>query len=204
MSTLTNALTTKEKVKSYLGISVATDDTMIDMLIDQSTSFIESYCGGRKFLSQSYTDIVDTKGGNKLFFYQFPVSTLTSVEYRSGTPSTPIWSIFNVDTYLLYDKAGYVGFFGNLPKLMQAIRLKYTAGYLIDFANEGTATHTLPVDLTMACTMLVAHYYTNRQASGMSMVKTEGQEVRFKDTSDALPSAVKQILGNYQTFRYAI
>jgi len=205
MSTLANALTTKEKVKSYLSLSGSTNDVLIDMLIDQATAFIENYCGGRKFLSQSYTDVVDTKGGDKLFFENYPVTALTSVKYRSGTPSSPIWNVYNVDTYLLYSKAGYVKFFGQLPVSSQGIQLVYTAGYLIDFTQETNPTfHTLPNDLSMACTMFVASLFQNRQAQGISQLRTEGQEVRYKDLSEELPPSVKTILSQYQTFRYAV
>lgn len=205
MSTLANALTTKEKVKSYLSLSGTGNDVLIDMLIDQATAFIENYCGGRKFLSQSYTDVVDTKGGDKLFFENYPVTALTSVKYRSGTPSSPIWNVYNVDTYLLYNKAGYVKFFGLLPVSSQGIQLVYTAGYLIDFTQEtNPAFHTLPNDLAMACTMFVASLFQSRQAQGVSQLRTEGQEIRYKDLSEELPPSVKTILSQYQTFRYAV
>lgn len=205
MSTLTNALTTNTKVKSYLGITDSASDTLIDMLIDQATGFIENYCGGRRFLSQAYTSAVDVNGGDKIFFEQYPVTTLTSVKYRSGTPSTPVWNTYSADSYMLYGSAGYLRFFGELPTVAQGLQLVYTAGYLIDFANEtDTTKHNLPNDLTMACTMLVAHYHTIRQASGISSLATEGQSVSFKGTSDQLPDAVKQVLGAYQAFRYGV
>ena len=206
MSTLANALTTTAKVKTYLGISDSASDAVIEMLINQATMFIENYCGGRKFLNQSYTETYDTDG-KTIFLNQYPVTAITSVKYRSGTPSTPIWNTYNVDSYQQYLNEGYIKFYGDLPKVMQGIQVVYTAGYLIDFPNETTAspvTHTLPFDLTMACTMLCAHYFTNRQASGVSMMRTEGQEVRFKDNNDTIPDAVKQVLGQYQAFRYGI
>lgn len=205
MSTLANALTTKEKVKSYIGISDSASDTVIDMLIDQATSFIEGYCGGRKFLSQSYTDYVDTQNTDKLFFEQYPVTALTSVSYRSGTITAPIWNVYDANNYMLYAKAGYVKFFSILPKSSQGVKLAYTAGYLIDFTHEtDVAYHTLPNDLVMACTELVAHKMNERQAQGISSQTTEGQSITFKDAKDGMPVSVKQVLGQYQTFRYAI
>jgi hypothetical protein len=97
-----------------------------------------------------------------------------------------------------------------LPTVMQGVKLNYTAGYLIDWPNEGTATHTLPYNLTMACTELVAHKYNERQSQGVSSQTTEGQSVTFNTNKDksgnpiGMPVSVKQVLGLYQTFRYAV
>ncbi len=205
MSTLANALTTKEKVKSYIGISDSASDTVIDMLIDQATAFIEGYCGGRKFKSQNYIDYVDTRGTDRLFFEQYPVTALTEVAYRGGTITSPTWTVYDANNYMLYAKAGYVKFFFNLPNSSQGIKLTYTAGYLIDFTKETDVLfHTLPNDLVMACTELVGYKYNKRQSQGISSQSTEGQSVTFKDLADDMPVSVKQVLGAYQTFRYAI
>lgn len=205
MSALPQALTTTAKVKTYLGITDSASDSVIELLINQATMFIENYCGGRKFLSQAYVDIVDTKNTDKLFFEQYPVTALTEVAYRSGTISAPVWVAYSVENYLLYAKAGYVKFFNTLPVTSQGIRLSYTAGYLIDFANETTASHTLPFELTMACTELVAYKLNTRQSQGISSQSTEGQSVTFKGNGDNdMPMSVKQVLAQYQTFRYAV
>ena len=49
MATIAYALTTKEKVKEFLGITGTTNDALIDSLINYITDFIESYVGGRRF-----------------------------------------------------------------------------------------------------------------------------------------------------------
>lgn len=206
MSLLANALTTTAKVKTYVGITDSNSDAVIEMLINQATLFIENYCGGRKFLSQSYTEVYDTDG-KVIFLNQYPVTAIASVKYRSGTPSTPVWNTYNVDSYLSYLNEGYIKFYGNLSKIPQGMQIIYTAGYLIDFTSGTTEAditkHTLPFELTMACTMLTAHYLTNRQAHNITMLRTEGQEVRFNATSE-MPDAVKEILTSYQAFRYGI
>ena len=205
MSTLAQALTTTAKVKTYLGITDSASDSVIELLINQATIFIENYCGGRKFLSQAYVDIVDTKNTDKIFFEQYPVTALTEVAYRSGTISAPVWIAYSVENYLLYAKAGYVKFFMTLPHSSQGVRLSYTAGYLIDFATEtNPLTHTLPFDLTMACTELVAYKFNEKQSQGISSQSTEGQSVTFKDNKDGMPASVKEVLGNYKAFRYAV
>ena len=198
-----DALTTRTKVKSYLGILNTDSDTVIDELITGVTAFIKQYCGGRNFLSQAYSEIKDTKHGrHKLFLNNVPVTALTSVEYRSGTPSTPIWNIYNVDTYLLYAGAGYVYFYGGLPEVAQGMRINYTAGYLIDWANEFTATHTLPADLTMAANEMVGTILNLRKSGGVTTESTEGQSITY-DYKHALTDSIKATLGNYKIIHLA-
>ena len=88
MSTLAYALTTKEKVKAYLEITDASKDTIIETLIDQVTDFIEGYCGGRRFLESTYTQLFDTKQGmSKLFLNNFLLDQgfEGTVSVRGGT-----------------------------------------------------------------------------------------------------------------------
>lgn len=214
MSTVSYALTTKEKVKTYIGIATGdtSKDALIDMLIAQVTDFIENFCGGRRFKSTSYVEIYDsnkqdgTIKGSKLFLNQFPVTTTqttTVVEYRSGTPSSPQWVTYNNNAYLLYDKSGYIHFYSILPVIAQGLRVTYTAGYLIDFANEFSATHTLPFDLTMVATELVAQQLNIRQSQGIASQSTEGQSITFK-SDGAMTANQKAILRKYAVPRMAI
>lgn len=198
------ALTTRQKVKDYLSISDTTKDTLIDELINYVSYFIQNYCGGRNFLSQSYVEIKDPGGRTKLFLNQFPVTAVTLVEYRSGTPSTPVWVTYSADAYLPYLLEGYIHFYARLPLVPQGMRVTYTAGYLIDFTNEFSATHTLPEDLTMVCTEIVAKQVNTAQSQGIYSESTEGQSVQFDSKVHKLSDNHEEILNSYKTFRYAI
>ncbi len=195
----TDALTTRAKVKSYLGITDTSSDTLIDELITGATQLIKSYCGGRSFLSQSYTETYDTfRSRRKIFLRQRPVISLTSVEYRSGTPSNPVWVTYNADSYLLYAGAGYLHFYAQLPEIHQGLRITYTAGFLIDFANEFTSTHTLPEDLTLACNMLVARLKNRAKSHGISQETTEGQSISY--SLNDMDTEIKGIISKYKYF----
>lgn len=202
----TYALTTLQKVKDYLGITDTTLDTLIQASINQQTDFIESFCGARRFLRTTYTgEIYDSKPGRCIFLNNFPITSLTAVYYRGGTVSSPVWNTYSADGYLLYGNSGYVKFYAMLPEVSQGLKFDYVAGYLIDFTHElDTTYHTLPFDLTQACTQLVAEDVNTRQAIGLSMMATEGQQVRISDKRGEIPASVKAVLTRYQTLRYAI
>lgn len=199
----TDALTTRQKVKDFAGITDTASDTVIDELITGVTMFIKNFCGSRNFLSASYVDTYDTyRNRHKIFLKQVPVISLTTVEYRSGTPAVPIWNTYDVNSYLPYLSAGYIHFYGALPQVPQGLRITYTAGYLIDFANEFTSTHTLPADLTMAASEMCATMLNTRRSGGITAEATEGQSVTY-DYKHALSDTVANILSNYKMYRIA-
>lgn len=199
----TNALTTRTKVKSYMGITDSSSDTIIDELITGVTAFIQGYCGGRNFLSTSYVEIYDTyKGRHKIFLKQIPVTAISAVEYRSGTPSSPVWVTYSADGYLSYLSAGYIRFYGALPEIAQGMRISYTAGYFIDWANEFTATHTLPADLTMAANEMISTILNTRRSGGISNETTEGQSITY-DFKRAMTDNVRNTLTSYKVTRIA-
>lgn len=204
MAVATYALTTLAKVKAALGITDSSKDTLIEAKINEVSIMIQNYCGGRNFLSQSYTEIKDGKGHNKVFLNQYPATAIASVEYRGGTPSTPVWTAYSADDYYKYLDSGYVQFSAPLPRLPQCIRVNYTAGYLIDFANELTSTHTLPFDLTGVATEIVSTAINTAPAQGIDSQSTEGQSITFGSKSSDLTAQQKRTLANYVTMRYAI
>lgn len=189
-------ITTKEKVKAYLGISGSTHDTLLDELIKNATASIQRYCN-RNFTEASYTEYFDTDAGDsKLFVKNYPVSALTSVSYRSGTWGAITWEALNVNDYLLNEN-GKVTFAFLLPEAERYIKIVYTGGYKIDFANESDTTkHTLPADLTQICTEIVAQAFNQRTSAGILTESTEGQSITYKDSD-----ITKQYTSRLASFR---
>lgn len=204
MATLPYAITTKEKVKLLGGISGTTNDTLIDMLIDQVTDMIESICG-RRFFSTEYTDeeYDSPDQGDKIFLKNKPITELASVQYRGGTISSPTWIDFDANSYLLYGARGYVKFFTVFTKGYLNLRFTYTAGYLIDWAeDDDPEAHTLPRDLTMVATQLVLAAYNKRSSGGIQSQSTEGQSITYADISkDDLNDYQKSVINRYKKFR---
>lgn len=175
-------LTTKAKVKAYLGISASTYDTFIDSLITAYSAKVERFCN-RNFERDTYTEYFDTDfGDRKIFLRNTPVISLTSVSYKQGNFGNPTYIAYNSNDYLLKDSQ-IVSFGVILPEAEQFVKAVYVGGYLIDFANEDSDTHTLPFDLTQAVTELVANVYKEKDSEGVLSETTEGQSVTFKDVT---------------------
>ena len=205
MAVPADALTTRQKVKDYLSISGSDYDTVIDNLITYVTSFIKGFCGGRNFLAADYIEYKESIRGRRIIFCnQRPVNSITKVEYRSGTPLAPVWVEYNGNGWLPYLPQGYIKFYSQLPTISQGFRVTYNAGYLIDFANEFDNTkHTLPAEITLVATELVAKEYNTRKAIGIFSESTEGQTINYSSKSRELDDNHKNILASYKLYRIA-
>lgn len=198
MATNTYALTTKDRIKSKLGITSTASDTVLDRLIYACTDFIENQCSQR-FQRTTYTQQlydgsqIDGSPKSMLFLNNGNVTTISSFQYRTGSKSNPTWVDFQTDTYQEMLVLGVIRV--RLPPGLQNIRISYTAGYLIDFTNENDPTlHTLPFDLTDLCERLVTRFFKKREAEGRSSETFNQSSVTWKDVLDDYDEAV---IGNY-------
>ena len=160
-------------------------DAVLQRIINAATDFLEGECN-RRFLSTAYANEVYSVYADSqeyLLLKQSPVSALTKLEYRAGTPSNPAWTEFLADNYELLEdgKSGIIKVYGGLSKGANSVRASYTAGYLINFANAGDLTkHTLPADLTDLCERLVIRWFKRREAEGKSSESAQGDNINWQ------------------------
>ena len=69
-------LTTTERFKLYMGVTVSTDDTLIGQLISRSTNAIQTFCN-RDFTETTYREFYDGESQSELTLHQFPVISVT-------------------------------------------------------------------------------------------------------------------------------
>lgn len=186
----TRALTNLERVKTRLGIDNAKNDTLIERLIMGVTDHLESLCN-RKFGEATYTNevySVPNSSMDMLALKQTPVTTLTSLSYRLGTPSAPAWTPYLVDDYELINdgKSGLVRVYGGIYRGSNTIRATYTAGYKIDFGfPTDTTKHTLPFDLSDLAERLITKRLKKREHEGKLNESFDGGTVTWDAFIDA-------------------
>lgn len=78
MAVGTYALSTRAELKSHLGITATTDDTILDGYIDQATAQIERYIG-RNILVREYAQWYGLNGTNAVRLKQYPVNHVGGV-----------------------------------------------------------------------------------------------------------------------------
>lgn len=204
------ALTTLARAKSFMGVSGDSEDTVITILINQATGFIESFLN-RNLLSQTYTEQeYDGTGTDTLVLKHQPVTAFSKLEVNTSGDSTASWQEIQSKNYFWYENgivelnnptAGFLdqdaGKFLPHPKKYRAT---YTAGYLIDFANENDpSSHTLPLDIEYACMKLVSAMRNARKGEGLQSAQVG--DIRMSFRSEVMKSAeLKEILGKYASY----
>ena len=199
MALITEALTTVARVKSYLGISAATWDTVLELLVNAVSQQIVTYCD-RDFVKTAVSnEVYDGHGTNELLLKLFPVDTTETItlQERDSNDNNANWTTVNAQNYFV--KANGIVVLPNTVflDLPQHYRISYTAGYNFDnavtFLSDAGAA-----DLELACWKLIATAFNDRKNS--TKIKSESlgdYSVTFARDVD-LDTEIKQILDNYK------
>jgi len=194
------ALTTVARVKDRLNMSESNLDTVLARIISGVTDLIEGECGGRRFLETTYTNEIVTifnKNQKMLGLKNFPISSISSLQYRTGLKSNPNYTDFNTDDWeILGDGAsGLIRVYG-LFNEVNALRMTYVAGYKISWDNVGNvAIHNLPADLSDLCERLTIKLFKKREQEGKTSETFEGATVTYEDL---INDADKRIIARYR------
>jgi hypothetical protein len=176
-------------------------DTLLTRYINFATDYLNNACGRTSFVQQTYandTYSIDSAGQDTLILRNTPVFSISSFQWRAGTPTNPSWTDFIPDQYELLDPrtdpasgtvwypSGMVRVYGALPRLYSnMIRATYVAGYPVNWANaEDRSTHWLPGDITSVCENMVVRRFTRRQLAGMSSQALQGATHSWRNSLD--------------------
>lgn len=131
---MSNALTSVDNVKDRIGLTKTTFDALISKLILSVSSRIEMMCN-RDFTLATYTnelhDGSDLFGSSRTILIprNAPISNVASIEYKTGSNSSPTWVAFTEDQYTVSASNGIIYFNSPVPGGKQNIRITYTAGW---------------------------------------------------------------------------
>ena len=121
MALADNALTTVANVKTYMGISTSTDDTLIETLINNVSDQIERWCD-RTFVATTYTEFLDARGTRTIAVENPPIISVDVVAF--GARNT--LSVSSADT----------------TDLLATIAIEDDQARLHRIASNGTTTTT--------------------------------------------------------------
>lgn len=172
MAVNTNGLTTVARVKSFLGISVADHDAVLEMLVNVVSDFVELYCD-RVIRKTAYTnEVYDGTGSNKMLLKNFPV--ISTETFTFGQRDTDLndnsWTNRDSEEYHVDWDTGIVDWLTNMFRdIPRHYRFTYTAGYDIDNSTP-TATKTLELkglaDLEWAVWEMIKEAFRQRKQAG--------------------------------------
>ena len=197
MAIVAHALTTVARVKSRLGIDSGTTtwDALLAELINGATDVIEAFVG-RRFATATYTNEVYsiTPGRTIVYLRHWPVTAVSSAQYRAGTPDNPNWTTLLASEYELKEdgRQGAIKLYTAL-KGINVFRITYTAGYTIDFTAGDTK---LPFSVTEVCERMVVHRFKKRTDEGKSADSADGGNVTWN--TDEISPMDQKILRQFQ------
>lgn len=182
-----NAMTTVAKVKSYLGITSATHDTILTELVANVTAWMTTYLDRtllKKADGQYFEEIFD--GYDKcLLLKEYPIVSVTSIEYNSGTQAVPVWNTVDASNYVYDAQNGYIELLAGLPNGRQNVRVRYNGGYA-----------SYPDDVELVAKQLVARMFEQRKAQGKTSEQLGTATISWNTT---ITDEQKLVLGKYKT-----
>lgn len=155
-------LVTLEAVKNHLSVSFNDDDSVIADLIDGAVSMLDGYNGflGRCIISQDW-QVSFANWPDEFVRLPFPNIQSVTIEYDDVADATELLSEEEF-SYGDDELGGFVQFTGGGVELSNVadrpVRIQFTAGF-------GTAAY-VPGEIKTAVTLLVSHWYHNREGQG--------------------------------------
>lgn len=175
MALASNVWVSLADVKAFLDISSGdTDnDDLVTNLINQATTLVETYID-RTVLSTTYTnEVYDGNGANEILLNNYPVTALSSFQYRTN-PGQNIddWDDVDSQDYLYYSD-GRLWKRTAFSEYPQQYRATYTAGWV---------AADVPADLSLAVMKVVGNLWNTRKSSGKEYEKLGEYSVKFRAT----------------------
>lgn len=183
-----NALTTIVDVQTYLDLASGTDDTLFESLINSFSDFLQRYLNTALIEETITQELHDGDDTVLMVLKNSPVTSITTIEFRTGLLSSPTWTAFSADDFIPILAKGLVNFPGGLPCGIQNLRVTYVTGL-------GANIAALPSDLQLICKKLVAKTYDQRRSEGKRSESVDNASVGWASKLTELDNL---LLNNYK------
>jgi len=188
-------LTQLTTVKSRLGISDTTDDTLLTNLIKFASARFERECN--RFLDrQASTTDEFTADTCELRVSRYPIESVSAFHLK--TDETEGWVAETGVEYLIR-RACIISLTFALGDCSQLVRITYTGGYVLPGTTPGSGQTALPDDLEQACVEQVSFWYQRRHQLGLITVPSDGRTFYQLGQIDLLPN-VLPVLKKYERY----
>lgn len=203
---------TDQKIKDFLKLTTAAEDSFISDLNSRVSSQVESFCN-RKFkdVGSNINEFCTGDGTNILYPNLFPITKISSVKVRSNAGFATTFlssrtleenkldafstiaaltpSEFYCDGERLFLSSGV------FPSFTDCVLLNYRGGFAVNV--DTNVLQNVPEDLQQAVVMQVAFVFQRRSSIGVSSISAQNGSTQVSERL-ALLSGVKEILENYK------
>ena len=194
-----NAMLLLTQAKSHLGISGSSEDSRIEELIGEASTWIESWCK-RKLSTQTITEFQDGRAMNRILTREYPITGGPASGNKPEIYEDNDWAFgsttkIDLDEYEVSEDGLSITLkSGHFLKGYRNIKIIYESG--IGLVTTGSSTNTFPRDIQLACKKLVEWldlHRTNRRIGQRSKAKG-GESVSYELD---MPMIVQRLLEMY-------
>ena len=188
-------LTQLTTVKTRLGITDTTDDTLLTNLIKLASGRFERTCN--RSLERLVSTTEEFSGdATEIALTRFPLESVTAFHLKSN--ETEGWVLQSSIDYLIR-RACIISLSVPLGTKYEQGRVTFTGGYVLPGTTPGSGQTALPDEIEHACVEQVAYWYQNRHRLGLITMPAEGRTFFSLAQIDLLPN-VLSILKRYERF----
>jgi len=149
-------LVTLADIKTFLGINNSESDDVLNLLIDQVSTLIETKVG-RNLESDTYTDEeYDGTGISELKLDNFPVTTFTRLQRNDAAKNEDDWEDEEAEDYWVENDTGVITKISRFLSGKYKYRVTYVAGYA-----------DIPTDIQYVAMSMISYIYKNRKVVGI-------------------------------------
>ena len=168
-------------VQAFLSLPSNQDTALLQTLVTNASAFLSNYLN-RNLLTASYVETRNGLGGDRMPFFEYPVTAVSSLTIDGVT--VPVSTGPNVYGYVFDDRMLYLRN-GRFCRGAQNVVISYTAG-----------ESAVPAEIAQACVEVVSVKYKRRLTLDVSAKTLNGETISF--TQADMPAASKLALDNYK------
>ncbi len=185
------ALIATSDLKTYLGITASTDDTLLGNCITNAQDLMERYCS-RTFDTATFTEDYDGTGTAVLTVNNPPITTLTSVSTLSrNADGTETATALDASSYRFDSKSGNISLlwanaraypenwgYDNGPATYRAESPRFIEGFrnyrVVYVGAYGSGAVAIPGSLKQACLEIAAEIFRMRRVNSAMQSESMG------------------------------
>ena len=187
---------TKAELKTFLGITLDSYDSVIEQIIKGVESMVEGYCDNvlnEKEITEYFSSDEILDNDQEIFLGNRVNVSGLKLYYNAGSESSPTWTEESRAAYIEFLEEGRlvlnkVRSISNIGSGGREYKAVYTAGF---------KDADVPENLKLACLKISSAILNKRKAEGLGSESLEGQSVDFVS---AMSEEVKLLLAKYKSF----
>lgn len=177
--------------EAQLVLGISGNDDKLRFLLNYATDFIEKYTG-RRIVQTTYAtttaEKLDGNGTRELFLKNYPVSTISLLEFNATGANEDQWETVDSKNYFFDADTGIISLTYPTTKGHGNYRVSYTGGY-----------SPVPSDLKTACIFLAGEAFKKGGSMGIKSESLGDHSIVFDASLMSQEgSVVKSVLNRYR------